>query len=77
MTILIAERKNGATRLSESCDQLMNNFTADSAKLNENDYDSISRDLKVRLQVDSSGNWELKLLTDWGSHLYKTAPLSQ
>ena len=54
---VIARRKNGEISLTESCEQLMNNFIADLQTLNVNDYDTISRDLKVRLLADSSGNW--------------------
>ena len=33
----------------------------------------ISVPLNARLRVDSSGNWEVLLLTDWGSHPFKIA----
>jgi hypothetical protein len=61
----MASQKSGEIQSNESLPQLMNNFIADLAKLNEKDYVAISRDLKVRLRVDSSGNWELLLLTGW------------
>lgn len=71
---VIAERKNGVTSLTASCEQVMNNFIADLQKMNVVGWDAISRDLKVRLRADSSGNWELELLTDWACLLSKTVP---
>lgn len=75
MTIPIALRKNGETQLSESFEPLMDSLVADLAKLNLKDYERISRDLRVRLLADSSGNWELLLLAATDSLAYKTAPL--
>ena len=75
MTISIAERKNGVIQLNESCEQLMNSFVADLMDLKLRDSETTSRDLKVRLLADSSGNWELQLLTDWGFLPSKTVHL--
>lgn len=63
--VLMRKQKNGPIQFTESCEQLMNNFIADSQKMSPPDWDAISRNLKVQLRADSSGNWELILLTDW------------
>ena len=56
--ILIAEQKNGAIQYNELLQQLMNNLIVDLRSTNNEDYTAISKDLKVRWQADSSGNWE-------------------
>jgi len=72
--IQIASQKNGETQLSESFEPLMSSLIADLVKLNLQDSERISRDLRVRLLADSSGNWELLLSASTDSLAYKTAP---
>lgn len=75
--IQIAQQKNGETQLSELFEPLMNNLIADLAKLNLTDSERISRDLRVRLLADSSGNWELLLSASTDSLAFKTVPSLQ
>jgi hypothetical protein len=77
MSRVIVERKNGVISLTESCEHVMNSFASALLAMKLPEYDSISRDLKVRLRADSSGNLELELLTDWAFLPSKTAPSSQ
>jgi hypothetical protein len=75
--ILIAERKNGTMLLNESLEQLMNNCVADLQATNGDAWNHSSKDLKVQLRAESSGNWELRLLAALDSHPFKTVPSLQ
>ena len=75
--ILIAQQKNGEIQLNELLPQLMNSLVADLRTTNPGDWHRISKDLRVQLQADSSGNWELHLLASMDSHPYRTVPLLQ
>lgn len=72
--ILLAERKNGTMSLNESLEEQMNNCIADLMQTNGKDFAHISKDLKVQLRADSSGNWELRLLAALDSRPFKTVP---
>lgn len=75
--ILMAEQKNGTMSLNESLQQLMNNCIADLQATNSGGWDHISKDLRVQLRADSSGNWELRLLASLDSHPFRTVPSLQ
>lgn len=75
--ILLAEQKSGEILFSESLQQQMNSCIADLIETNGKDWSHISRDLKVQLRADSSGNWELRLLAALDSRPYRTVPLLQ
>ncbi len=64
-------------QLNESLQQLMSNLLANSPMVNWEDSERISKDLRVRWQADSSGNWELHLLANVDSRLFKIAPSLQ
>ena len=63
--------------LHESFQQQMNDCIADLQKTNGTDWHHISKDLKVQLRADSSGNWELKLLAALDSRPFRTVPSLQ
>jgi hypothetical protein len=75
--ILLAQQKNGEILFNESLQQQMNNLLADLQTTNPNGWPHISKDLKVQWRADSSGNWELQLLADLDSRLYRTVPSLQ
>lgn len=75
--ISLARQRNGEIQFNESLPQLMNNLLADFQTTNPNGWERISKDLKVQWQADSSGNWELLLLADLDSRLYRTVPSLQ
>lgn len=75
--ILLAEQKNGTMLSNESLQVLMNNCIADLQTTNSGGWDHISKDLKVQLRADSSGNWELRLLASLDSHPFRTVPSLQ
>jgi hypothetical protein len=75
--ILLAEQKSGTMSLNESLQEQMNNCIADLIRTNGKDFAHISKDLKVQLRADSSGNWELRLLASLDSHPFRTVPSLQ
>jgi 4-alpha-glucanotransferase len=75
--ILLVQQKNGEIQFNESLQQLMNSLLADSQTTNWEDSEGISRDLRVQWRADSSGNWELRLLANTDSRLFRTAPSLQ
>lgn len=72
--ILLAEQKSGTMSLNESLQQQMNNCIADLIQTNGGDWPHISKDLRVQLRADSSGNWELRLLASLDSRPFRTVP---
>lgn len=72
--IPLVRRKNGETQFNESLTELMNSLLADFQRTKPQDWERISKDLKVQWRADSSGNWELLLLADLDSHLFRTVP---
>jgi hypothetical protein len=72
--IPLLEQKNGQIQLSESLQEQMNNCIADLMQTNGSDFAHISKDLKVQLRADSSGNWELRLLAALDSRPFRTVP---
>lgn len=75
--ISLAQQKNGTIQFNESLQQLMNSCIADLQETNSGGWNHISKDLKVQLRADSSGNWELLLLAALDSRPFRTVPSLQ
>lgn len=75
--ILLAQQKNGVTQFNESLEQLMSSCIVDLQETNSGGWEHISKDLRVQLRADSSGNWELRLLASLDSRPFRTVPSLQ